>query len=299
MIARPSRRRLRERLRTDGRAARTVRPRRGVTLVELLVSVAILGILGTAAVRLFVSQSQFVDQQVKQRSARTVSRVSLNLMLQELRDVEASGGVLAADRHSLSVRVPYALGMTCGTDGGRTVVSLLPVDSALFASAAFAGYAYRLGSAGYTYVDAAAVVPVVASGLCTANGITTLARGALLQLAPPIPPPFHVGTPLFAFQRIDYAFLPSVLVPGRLALWRAVQGGPREEVAVPFDSSSAFRFFSAGDDSSRAAPPADLSTVRGVELEFIGASERARPGRTTPELSRQRSAVFFLNRPEP
>ena len=109
----------------------------------------------------------------------------------------------------------------------------------------------------------------------------------------------HVGTPLFAFQRIDYAFLPSVLVPGRLALWRAVQGGPREEVAVPFDSSSAFRFFSAGDDSSRAAPPADLSTVRGVELEFIGASERARPGRTTPELSRQRSVVFFLNRPEP
>jgi hypothetical protein len=248
--------------------------------------------------RLFVSQSQFVDQQVKQRSARTVSRVSLNLMLQELRDVEASGGVLAATG-TRSVRVPYALGMTCGTDGGRTVVSLLPVDSALFCVGGLCRVRLSLGSAGYTYVDAAAALPMVASGLCTANGITTLARGACPAHAAHSAAVSTWGTPLFAFQRIDYAFLPSVLVPGRLALWRAVQGGPREEVAVPFDSSSAFRFFSAGDDSSRAAPPADLSTVRGVELEFIGASERARPGRTTPELSRQRSAVFFLNRPEP
>lgn len=275
-------------------------PRSGVTLVELLVSVVILGIMSAAAMRLFISQSRFVDQQVKQRSARTVSRVSLNLLLQELRGVEAEGGVVAADRQAISVRVPYALGITCGDDGGRTAVSLLPVDSALFASATFAGYAYRQGSGAYAYLDVGTTAtPLASASVCTSNRITTLARGATVALAPAVPAPFDVGTPLLLFQRIDYAFLPSVIVPGRLALWRSVQGGPREELAVPFDSSSAFRFFAVGDDTSRTSAPADLTTLRGVELEFTGASERARPGRTAPELSRQRSAVFFLNRPEP
>jgi hypothetical protein len=39
-----------------------------------------------------------------------------------------------------------------------------------------------------------------------------------------------------------------------------------------------------------------LSEIRGIGLELVGASERARFGRTTPETSRLQTAVFFMNR---
>ncbi|MCC6930285.1 MAG: prepilin-type N-terminal cleavage/methylation domain-containing protein [Gemmatimonadaceae bacterium] len=272
---------------------------RAFTLVELLVSLVLLGVMGAAMLRLFVSQSRFVDQQVKQRAARTVSRVSLNLLLQELRTVEAEGGVVTASQRAIGVRVPYALGITCGTAGGRTIVSLLPVDSVLYAQAVFAGYAYRVQGGDYRYVDVgASTAPSAAVGTCVAAGVTTLPRGQLIQVAPAIPAPYDNGAPVLVFQRIDYDFSGSVVVPGRMALWRSVQGGRHEEVAVPFDSTSAFRFFTVGDDTSLAAPPASLTAIRGVELRFTGASEEARAGRLAPELSPQRSAVFFLNAPE-
>jgi hypothetical protein len=41
-------------------------------------------------------------------------------------------------------------------------------------------------------------------------------------------------------------------------------------------------------------PP--VSEIRGLELELVGSSERARFGRVTPETSRLQTAVFFMNR---
>ena len=274
--------------------------RGGATLIELLVSITILGIMGAAIVRLFVSQSRFVDQVTKQRAARTVSRVSINLMLSELRGIESSGGVVSASSGALTVRVPYAMGVSCGSAGGATALSLLPVDSADYSNAVFAGFAVRDGSGAYQYVETgSALSPSPASSLCLAAGITTLPRGQVIAVSPPITTPSEVGAAVLVFQRVTYAFLPSVVIPGRMGLWRSVTNGTREEVATPFDSSSVFRYFADGADSATVAPPANLADVRGVEFVFGGASEGARAGRTAPEVAMLRSAVFFLNRPEP
>jgi len=268
-------------------------------LIELLVSITILGILGAATVRLFVSQSRFVDQSTKQRSARAVSRTSVNVLLAELRGVEATGGVVAATSRQVTVRTPYAMGLACGAAAGRTVVSLLPTDSATLADARFAGYAYREGSGTYRYATSgASVTPSAATAVCDAAGITTLPRGSLVELAPPIVAPFDVGSVVQLHQVIEYAFLPSAVVPGRLGLWRSVQGGAGEELAFPFDSASAFRFLTTGSDTSLTVPPSLLSDIRGLELHFTGASEAPRAGRSAPETAQQRAAVYFLNRPE-
>ena len=70
--------------------------RRGITLVEILVSCVLLGIFGAAAVRLFATQVRFVDAENKLRGARAVSRQSYALLVAELRSVEAMHGVVSA-----------------------------------------------------------------------------------------------------------------------------------------------------------------------------------------------------------
>src|SRR5215211_2603073 len=89
--------------------------RRGLTIVELLFALVILGMFGVAAVRLLRSQSGFYDKQLKQREARAVSRASVNVVLSELRMVESTSGVEVVTADAITLRVPYTMGMFCGT----------------------------------------------------------------------------------------------------------------------------------------------------------------------------------------
>src|SRR5438105_1515939 len=52
--------------------------RRGFTLAELVVGMVVLGVIGGALTRLFLSQSRFYDQQGQLRRARMVSRMAIN-----------------------------------------------------------------------------------------------------------------------------------------------------------------------------------------------------------------------------
>ena len=65
--------------------------RRGFTLAELLVGMVVLGVIGAALTRLFLSQSRFYDQEAQLRRARLVSRMAINTMLSDVRMVEATG----------------------------------------------------------------------------------------------------------------------------------------------------------------------------------------------------------------
>jgi len=67
--------------------------RRGFTLVELLISLIVTAIIGTALVRMVVSQARFMDQQEAWREARSVSRGGVNRLFSDLRAVEAGGGM--------------------------------------------------------------------------------------------------------------------------------------------------------------------------------------------------------------
>jgi prepilin-type N-terminal cleavage/methylation domain-containing protein len=274
--------------------------RRGATLVELMVAVALLSVIGAATLRMLTSQSRFVDQHTKQRSARGVVRTTMNLMLSELRMVEATGGVESASRSAITVRVPYALGLACGTLGSATVVSFLPADSVALATAAVDGYAWRDYGGRYTYVTAGVTYrPAPDPSPCTVAGITTLPDGRIGEVMPAIAGPAVDGTPVFLFQRIQYSLAPSTTLRGRIAMWRtSLSTGLAEEIAAPFDSSAAFRFFRQSQDTATALPPASLAELRGIELELTGASEGVRAGKTKPELARQRTAIFFANTPE-
>lgn len=270
------------------------RERTGFTLVELLVGLVIVGIVGASMLRLFLSQNRFYDRQSQQRNARSVARASINYMLSEVRMLETGGGVAAADAHRVSLRVPYALGLVCGSASGGTAVSLLPVDSSAFAGAAPSGMAWRQGSGVYAYIESP---PAVASGgaaVCSSAGITTLPGGAVVTVVPGMTGA-EPGTPMFLYQRVTYAFAPSNMAPGRAGLWRTLDtSGVSEELAAPFSVTSRFRFYRAGNDTSDVLVP-PVHEIRGLELVLDGESMRPGQGRSAPEQASLRAGVFFAN----
>jgi prepilin-type N-terminal cleavage/methylation domain-containing protein len=278
--------------------------RRGFSLPELLVGLVLLAIVATAFTRLLVSQARFFDLQSASNAAHNVSRGPINRVVSDLRMVEAEGGVIAATPTALTVRVPYAIGVVCATQGTplATEVTLLPVDSVMYNAPGFYGYAWRDNLTGhYTYVESgAAAGPKQVTGACTAAGITNLSNGPRVSLTPGLPSAATFGTPVMLFRRIKYEFKTSVLVPGTLGLWRTVimpdGTTPTEELAAPFASSAVFGFYTINSPTPSASPPADLTTLRGFELHLDGMSERTPSGKTVRATTPFTTAVFFKNR---
>lgn len=264
--------------------------RRGLSLIEVLIAIVLLGIVGAGITRLLQSQMRYFSRSANAREARAVPRSAFNLMRAELRMVEPLG-VLAAEPDSLTVYLPYAVGLNCSLSTG----TFGAVDSLTLATAAFAGYAWKdtAATATYTYVaSGTAPAPGLATS-CTAAGLAVVPGGQQWTLAGI--PTTVVGAPLMLLQRVTYQIANSVFEPGRLAVWRKVAGGASEEVAMPFGANSRFRFYVAGATTAQDAAPGTLSDLRGIEMVLIGESERISPGTNAFESSESRVSIFFRN----
>lgn len=277
--------------------------RDGFTLVEVLIALVLTAVVGAAVTSVFVSQNAFYDTQEQVTEARGVSRAATNMMLTELRAVETTDGIIAAGPDSLRVKVPFALGVSCGVSGGTLQVSILPVDSTTWTQgrAGYGGYAWRDPSTGVyasqsggTVGNAsspsrcATISPPIKTTYSQMNG-----RSHVVSL--PAPSSVPVAVPVMLYQVITYRFDDSVLLPGDRGLWRQVAGQAAEELAAPFDTSARFRFFELNEVDAEDAPPADIDDLRGVELVLNGRSDRPNADgsdRVTPLTT----AIFFRNR---
>jgi hypothetical protein len=274
--------------------------RKGLSIGELIVGMVILAIIGLALSRVLVSQARYFSHQKNGNLARNVSRGPLNRVVSDLRMTEALGGVVAATSTALTVRVPYAMGIVCVKVDPYTHISLLPVDSAMYAAEGFSGYAWRGGNGVYRYVETGP--PTVADGdlaKCNAAQISTLTAdlAKVIKITPALTDTASLGTPVFLYRRIKYEFKASVAVPGMVGLFRTVmQTGASEELAAPFDNNSKFRFFVGNSTTAQDAPPADLSTLRGIELLMNGMSERIPSGANAKTVATFTTAVYFKNR---
>ena len=274
--------------------------RRGLSIGELIVGMVILAIIGMALSRVLVSQARYFSHQKTGNLARNVSRGPLNRVVSDLRMVEALGGVISATSTELAVRVPYAMGVVCAKVDPFTHISLLPVDSAMYAAPGFSGYAWRGGNGVYRYVENGSLV--VAAGnlnVCNAALIGTLTadNAKIIKISPLLSDTASFGTPVFMFRRIKYEFKASVAVPGMVGLFRTLmETGASEELAAPFDANSKFRFFIGNSTTAQDAVPADLSTLRGIELVMNGMSEKIPSGSTGKAVAPFTTAVYFKNR---
>ena len=274
-----------------------LRARRGLTMAELLVTLVIAAIIGGAFTRLMIHQSQFMDVQRTNREARSVSRGALNVMMSELRRVTNPGGVLTAAADSIIVRVPYAFGVLCASSAAASTISLVPTDSLTLAESGARGYAWRDSTGNYAFVNGGFTVAPGLTSDCTPAGITTLPGGRAVTVTPVIPAAALPGTPVLLYRRIQYTFAPSVRMPGRRALWRKnIDANTREELVAPFDADARFQFFLTGANTSQAAPPAVLDSIRGLELLLRGQSDRSTFRTGEPAVTELQTAIFFMNR---
>jgi hypothetical protein len=213
--------------------------------------------------------------------------------------VEATGGVFNASSTSIDVRVPYAMGVVCGNDNNSTHVALLPVDSAMYSAPGYSGYAWRGGDGVFHYKEDNQTKEVGTLAVCnTAQILVLTTEGAkVIKLTPVLDTAATYGTPVFLYRKIRYSFGPSVMVPGTTALWRTrLETNTPEELSAPYDENAKFRFFVGSSLTAQDDPPADLTTIRGIELDMIGMSERAPSGDVNKQKAPFITAVFFKNR---
>ncbi|MFL5638161.1 MAG: type II secretion system protein [Gemmatimonadaceae bacterium] len=278
------------------------RTRRGFTLIEMLVGVVIFAIIGALFTKLLTVQGKFFDRQGMGNAARNVSRASLNRVISDFRMIETSSGVVAATPTSLTVRIPFAIGVMCKNANGGTALSLLPVDSTTYDNALYYGYAWRNFQTGaYAYVEGGSSKEVADPVNCTSVSITMVPNGRTVLVKPPLPAGGGLGSPVFLYSRVRYEFKASVAVPGKLGLWRteiSPNGGEEtEELVAPFAATAGWKFFSLnGGAVASVNPPANLADLRGLELHLDGTSEYIAPGRTSTENAPFTTAVFFKNR---
>lgn len=234
--------------------------RRAFTLIEILVSLALLGIIGLAFVRLITSQARFTEGQMALRNARTVSRNAMNILLTDIRMVEDYGGLVGAASDSVTVRVPVAFGLLCANTAGDATMQVLPVDSSMVELGYYAGWAYRDSTSGlFQYLDAGTPINLGdifgyhtatasnylgVAATCSNNGTAgippvqqpgiepvsyTTSTGAIRQSrvihvtdpATLLTP--NAGWPVFLYQQVTYRFQASSAYPGRIGLFRKVR----------------------------------------------------------------------------
>jgi type II secretory pathway pseudopilin PulG len=290
-----------------------VQRRVGFTLAEILVCMLILGALGTALTRLMLAQSRLYELQRAKRDARAVGRTSINLLFSDLRMVhdgaDAPGAVMLASPNSLSVKVPYAVGLVCGNVTGSTVVSMLAVDSAAKAMSKYAGYAWRNRlTKQYTYVPVsdtvgnAPVTPSSAPTTCTTTAkiktdtVNSRAWGPTDVKPQSVTAATQPGAPIFFYQNVLYFFGASTSYSGRIGLFRRIEGRNPEELTAPFDAGARFKFFVRNVDTSTVTAPAILDSLVGVSLVLTGSSASRMSGRSA-EKSKMETAVLFRNHP--
>jgi len=281
------------------------RARRGFTLIELLVGIVLFAIVGALFTKLLTVQGKFYDRQGMGNAARNVSRASLNRVVSDFRMIEATGGVVAASPTMLTIRIPFAIGVMCGNGFGGTVLTLLPVDSTTYAQAPFVGYAWRNFNNGtYAYVENPATKTesdAAMIAVCTAQNVTTVPKGKVVLVSPVLPVNAGLGTPVFLYARVRYEFKASTAVPGKLGLYRttiAANGAENaEELVAPFANTASWKFYTlTGGSVAQTNAPADLATIRGLELHLDGISENRAPGMIAEETAPFTTAVFFKNR---
>lgn len=275
--------------------------RRGLTLVELLISMVVVAILGTILTRVLVDDSKFVSRQDAMMSARQTARSALNTMMDELRMVSDSG-LAALDPDSVTFRLPLLFGVSCGDDGGGNLIaSFAPPDSLMYANAVPEGLARRDPSDPISDYRMIPITGTVAASptLCLDPPVyvDTIPGGRVMTISgvPAIEMPAP-GTIIYLYQTVTYKFAPSADLPGRVGLWRRAGTGPLEELVAPFDTTAGFGCLTGPDLDLQPCTPSLVTTARGLELRLVGASDVTPRGASGPQTFDLTTRVTFLNR---
>ncbi|HXY31075.1 MAG TPA: prepilin-type N-terminal cleavage/methylation domain-containing protein [Gemmatimonadaceae bacterium] len=200
--------------------------RRGVSLVEMLVTLLALSIVSSVALGLLLRQQRFYAKAAEAAAARTALREGIDLVATFLRTLSPSAGDLyAIDPAGMEFRAVTGTAVICGIDSTRTHITVPPVDAPLpipltsWVAEPLAGDTVLLYDPGVSQSmeddawrpNALAADPT--TGPCATTGpFAGITRGRVLRLSSPSPITMGVGELLRVTRRT------------RLGLYRAGDG---------------------------------------------------------------------------
>jgi len=278
--------------------------RRGLSLVELLIAMTVAGIVGASLIALLLSQGRWSERTTAERDSRAAARGPASILAAELRMVDPSWGVEAATTQSVTIRIPYAMGLMCAPSGSTYIVQLLPNDAALMDQPGHSGYAIRNNGGLYTWYQVTGKAASTATTSCTGAtpAVEILPGTTLLALTMPGSPPTtpDPGMPVMLARRIRYSYANSGTTGLRM-LYREVldAGGDNsatEEIGGPFTDASAarFTFFTRSSPTVAVATvPSPLTDILGLQVGLPGRAER-NPRMATGTVSADLSTAFFF-----
>lgn len=272
--------------------------RRGVSLVELLIALTVLGVIAGAATKLLISESRTSEVKEAARTARSVSRAAINLLESELRMAESGGLTTPINDSTITIFAPYAFGVVCIAGAGGTAMAMLPAieDPPSGGATGHAGWAWRDATGGYIYEPSTSVASDSPSS-CTSVGISPVSGGRVVGLPAPSGSPAS-GTIGFLYRQLTYQIKPSGIYPGRRGLFRtAGANGVEEEIAAPFSTGSRFRWYILDDPLPQDTLPTDLVDVRGIQFVLNGESPNSPRTAGSPIQAPFSTSIFFQNRP--
>jgi len=287
-----------------------LRTRRGFSLVEIITALVILSILGVAMTKVLLSQTRTYQYDTGGRRSRTAARSAMNILITDLRMTQDNGGVQyvdATDHRRIDVRVPIGFGVVCTTSGSSLIMALAPVDSFQYASMKFGGYGVRNATTGiYSYVAGGSISSADASQChgspkIYADTVTMGGRqGKVVQVTGTVPAGTVAGSMAMIWQTVRYQFDTSKVYAKRAGLFRIVTGSASadtNELIAPFSWTARFKYYTTMNpkDTAKATSPADLNTIRGVQVYLAAEAGDTVPGRTGPKKSPLTTAVFFKN----
>lgn len=280
--------------------------RRGFTLVELLITVIVGTFLAAGVTSLLLSSNRFEETTESLRAARRVSRAGVAALTSELRMMDPSWGIEAATSSSITMKVPYALGLACNP----TTIAILPADSVVLATPGYSGIAVRASDGTWSpSTDGALTESGSWPSACSTAGIQQITapssapnqktRAYTVGTGSFVGPVLTAGAVIALYRRTRFYFGASAQtgLSGRMALWRHYlsSNGGAVELAAPFDSSAAFRFYEANDLTAHTAIT-PLTNMRGIQLTLPGESDRTARKRSAPEQANLQTSIFFMNR---
>jgi len=245
---------------------------RGFTLVEVMITIVVAGVLGGALLALVVGQQRFYTTSDNALLAQQNIRAAVDLMAAELR-MASPDDIVRAGSDSVVVRFDLVRAVVCDTlAGGQADVFVYDTVTNANLTSGFRGTAYS-GPYDSAFVYGDAFTPTVSSTggsaqtSCLANGAdpngtavsTDFRRTSGWTAEYGVTP--ERGSLLRWYSVLTYRFGGSTSVSGSDAIWRN-----NAELVTPFESGASFRYVMANGSIQNSVSGGNLPNIREIRV---------------------------------
>lgn len=243
------------------------RSRGGFTLVELLVAIAVAGMLGASLMALVLGQQKFYGHSDDAILAQQNTRAALDLMGAELR-MAGPTDILVADPDSVTVRFDILKGVVCDAPSASQA-EVFVYDSVGTANlpSGFRGTGHSGAyDSAWVYRDnwtPTSSVSGSAMTTCQANGAPSSAPSSAFRSTSGWSAAPDRGSLLRWYGRLTYSFKPSTSTSGE-AIWRNAQ-----ELVTPFESGARFRYVMDDGSIRNSVNGAQIPNVRQIRVDMV------------------------------